>query len=443
MQKDSHAILDRPLIVASAWNWGRRLFWGVLDQGIFSMSGVAINVALARSLTLLDYGAFASSYAIVVLISAVVSMFVVEPILVLGPTEFAQESADYRRAVMSLLGCVCGAVVGLGLIGGAIAHTLGSPSVAECILGGGIAVVGSLYQALTRRLSYSSLVPRLAVVSAVIYLLLVVVAIALLSLVGLLSLVSSYLVIGGAGVVSHFMISRWLRPQAEKSGGRPRADVFRGVVRSHWTYSKWLLLGSPLRWVPRNLALVLMPVVLGAERGLAGAAALRAMTTLVMPIQQASVPVGVLLRTSLATRTDNERRRIGSLAIAGGGVVSLVYWVGVGLAAPELALLIYGGDLAEYGWLVWWLGGVGVCGAVITVTSAILLARRTPRDVAACDLVAATVTVVSVALIPSYGLAGAAASILVGSLAEAVAHLFFAFRTAPPSAPESNVPVCS
>src|SRR5262249_25769313 len=51
--------------------WGSHGFWAVLDQGLFALSNLLVNVLLARSLPSEEYGAFVTAYTILLLVGVV------------------------------------------------------------------------------------------------------------------------------------------------------------------------------------------------------------------------------------------------------------------------------------------------------------------------------------------------------------------------------------
>ena len=50
-------------------DWTTRGFWAIVDQALFALSNLLINVLLARWLSPREYGAFVTAYVVLVLVS--------------------------------------------------------------------------------------------------------------------------------------------------------------------------------------------------------------------------------------------------------------------------------------------------------------------------------------------------------------------------------------
>src|SRR3954470_23333844 len=61
---------------------GSQGFWAIADQGLFAVSNLLVNVLLARGLAPAEYGAFATAYTVLLLVTGFHSALLIEPMLV-------------------------------------------------------------------------------------------------------------------------------------------------------------------------------------------------------------------------------------------------------------------------------------------------------------------------------------------------------------------------
>ena len=81
--------------------WTTRGFWAIVDQALFAVSNLIINVLLARWLSPREYGAFVTAYVVLILVSVAHAGLLIEPMMVLGPSRFGRgrgrRRGDRRR----------------------------------------------------------------------------------------------------------------------------------------------------------------------------------------------------------------------------------------------------------------------------------------------------------------------------------------------------------
>src|SRR5690606_10780639 len=199
---------------------------------------------------------------------------------------------------------------------------------------------------LMRRACYMRFEPRDAAIAGAMYLPIVIGAAFVLSQTQTLSPVTALLVLGGASLLS----GGWLwRRQAAKRG-EPEGTRLDEVAREHWSYGRWALAASLLSWVPTNVYYLLLPLWGGLE----AAAALRAMTNLVLPILHLITAVGaILLPTFVRAREEGALRAIAWGSVGAFALASVVYYaVVVAFRAPLVAWL-FDGKYDAYTGLVW------------------------------------------------------------------------------------------
>src|SRR5580704_9484209 len=70
--------------------WGMRSGLSLVDQGLTSGAGFAVNILLARWMPAEVYGAFAVAFAAYLFVSGFHNVLVLEPLSVMGPSRHAE-----------------------------------------------------------------------------------------------------------------------------------------------------------------------------------------------------------------------------------------------------------------------------------------------------------------------------------------------------------------
>src|SRR5882757_198478 len=83
-----------------ASRWLKKISFAVLDQGLISGTNFTLGILLARWLSPSEYGIYALCFSAYLLISAIQQAIVLEPMSVLGPTQYQER---YRAYVGTLV----------------------------------------------------------------------------------------------------------------------------------------------------------------------------------------------------------------------------------------------------------------------------------------------------------------------------------------------------
>ena len=127
----------------TAARWTARGISAVLDQGLFAIPNLVVNILLARWLSPREYGAFVAAYAVLLLIAIAHSALVIEPMLVFGPTKFADRFVGYLNDVLRLHWMFSAATT-VALLGTAVVLSrLASPLLGNAFFG--LALAGPFY----------------------------------------------------------------------------------------------------------------------------------------------------------------------------------------------------------------------------------------------------------------------------------------------------------
>ena len=243
LEKDYYS-KNEPLVErwAHRFSWAKKGALSVIDQALISGSNFVVSIMLARWLVPEQYGAYALAFECFLLVYVVYTALILEPMCVFGPSVYRDQPQEYMSVLLRLhLGAAVSIV--LIFIGSAwVVHELAQSRSLPWALAG-VALGGPciLFFWLVRRAMYVRFAPQAAVAGASLY--------CAVTLGGLfasyeLRVVSPFvaflLMAGGSLAAGPLMLIR-----LKSSGvGLVGPLCLREVVRKHWVYGRWALLGS-------------------------------------------------------------------------------------------------------------------------------------------------------------------------------------------------------
>ena len=417
--------------------WLSKGLWAVLDQGLFALTNFGVSVLLARWLPQRDYGAFAVTFSVLLLMGTVQSALLTEPMLILGPSRFKEHIAAYLRRLTSLHFALTSAM-GVVLLGAvAVLGWLRPLPTAGALIALAASAPAILFLWLARRACYIESRPRLAATGGLAYALLVPAGMVVLLRAGALTAASSLLMLG----VTSLPVAWWLLFRLRH--GRAGEGVSRSEVgRAHWAYGRWALGSSVLSWVPANAVVLALPL----WHSLADAATLRVATTLMLPVlhvQGALAPLlmPALVRARFSGRLRPTARRAG------------VFFLALGVSSAPV-VLVFGAQLAELLFgpqyrldqaTLWLLAVIPLVSAVSGVAGAVLRALERPDRVLWTYVAATAVTcLVGLPLVLRFSVNGALASLLLSAATTAALGVWECRRLVgarpQPEAPPGRIP---
>jgi O-antigen/teichoic acid export membrane protein len=400
--------------------WAKKAGLAVLDQGLFTGSHFIINVLLARWLEPAQYGAFAVSYSVFMILGAIHTALLAEPMMVYGSGRYA---ATFHRYVAVLIyghWAITSLIAVVLALWAWIAWSLGSAAMAQGLVGLTVASPCILLLWLVRRGFYVSSNPQWASIGSGLYLLVTVAGTYKLYQHGWLTVASAFLVMGASGLIVSMGFIGFLRPQW-KLAARDRAGMAT-IFRDHWRYGRWAASTEVLY----SLSVAMYYIVVVSILGLGGAAALKAMQNLVAPVHQFFGALALLLvprsarRTRDASPTMLTRDALNiSFAL---GLPAVVYCFLIVFLSSPIVHVLYAGKYVEQTILIPFIAMASVFAGIGAGPQVLLRARERADLVSVIALFLACVSLISsIVLVLRFGILGAAMGLSVSALSGACA----------------------
>lgn len=302
--------------------WAGRGSAAFLDQALTSGTNFALSILLARWLAAPEYGAYAVTYAIFLLIANLYQGALMVPSMVLGPTTYADRQNEYIGSMVRihvLLGAACAAAL---LAAAAICAAAGfGTQLPGCLAAMALATPAVLLLWLVRGAWYLRLEPVPAVWGAALYAAILIPGVLLLQSAQLLSAVTGILTMGAAGLVSGLWLLARLKPVF---GG---SLTMRAVWGESWQYGRWEVAVAAAAWLPTSLCYPVTASILGEAQ----AGVLRALQNFALPVTQALTSVLRLAQPFFSGRFGQDGRAPGrpvwlltSVTLAGAGLYMLL-----------------------------------------------------------------------------------------------------------------------
>jgi O-antigen/teichoic acid export membrane protein len=395
----------------------RRGSLAVADQAVASLTGFVTHVWLARVLSPEHYGLFAISQSVYALIVDGFGVVFAEPMMVLAPGRFAPQQASYLRTLVRVCGLFAVLLGALLVAGHALIARCDAGALADVLRALGLALPGMLLLHLARRICSARFRLRSALWIGLATLALTVLGLWAEQRFWQLTAARAYAALGSAAglvaIVALFALDR---------GGEVTRERYREVLYEHGRWAMWGVPNVAARWFPINAYYVLLPLSSPGAVGLAAAAQLRVIMTLIMPMLQLQGALSSSLISSLA-------RRGGAAAEGGAGrvlrfvaVAATLYTLAMALAGP-LGVPALFGERYSVSWPeLAWSGAALIASGVASVLRTTLLALEQPRRVLIATSTSALATLtIGVLAARAFGVPGALFGIAAASIVQAAA----------------------
>ncbi len=353
-------------------SWAGKGFWAVVDQALFAGTNFLVNILLARWLEPAAYGAFATAYAVFLLLGTLHTALWTEPMLVYGSSRYREAFGAYHAVLLryhwrlALVVFAVFGILGLGL------GVVGQRELALSFLGLSLAAPVVLYMWLVRRGAYVLLDPRLAALGGGVYLLLYLALATFLMKVGSLNNLTALLAMALGALMAAEAIR--LRLVVGLQGGVDPSAIW----QTHWSYGRWVVLAGIFSWVPGSVPLF----ALSLKHDLEATAQFKVLQDLLMPAFHVLAALNQLLVPLMARASSkSERMRNLRVFLAIFLLLSTAYWALLATQGLRIIIWLYG---EKYAHLAPWLplmGFLPVIGAVVFVMGGFFRALGLPKVV--------------------------------------------------------------
>lgn len=404
--------------------WAAKGGLAVTDQALFAGAQFALNIMLARWLVPEEYGAFAVAYAVFLLVAAVDTAVLIEPMIVFGSGRYLQNQKAYVGIVVRghwLL------TVPAGLLlfgGGLLIGRLYLQPVGNALSALGVVLPLILLPWLTRRAFYIELQPGRAAAGGGVFFCALLAFLWWLHGEGMLTPATAILSMGGASLLASSLHLVWLHPEWFHATKKLNP---REVASEHWNYGRWALAAVLPSWTLLNFYYLVLPVRFGLKE----AGALKAIVNLAMPAIHSVIAFGVLvlplfvrhLKAGGNRRMRGTVRRVTGVFFAGGAMYFALLW----FFRMPIVKLLYGGKYLEYSGLPVFLVGLVPLAIALTVSfGGALRAFERPDHVFWANAAASVIAVsLGLWLVAIGGVLGAVAAYLASYIVLAGTLWFF------------------
>ena len=409
--------------------WGVRSGLSLVDQGLTSGAGFAVNILLARWMPAEAYGAFAVAFAAYLFVSGFHNVLLLEPLSVMGPSRHADRFPAYFQAQIVFHGLLTGVLALVALVVGLILWGVSPGSLLiDAIVGGGVALPFLLLLWLVRRLCYVVQRPAIATMGSATYLVFVLAGMFALARFGRLGSFTVFSLMGCGSILAALLLL-W-RLGMIKLDQTPDSGIsWRSVLRENWTYGRWLVGSTVLFSISTQTQTFLVAGLLG----LGATGTLRAMQVPSLVMTQVVTAIGLLVLPTFSydfgkgfVQRLRHKAMLVSLVLF---LAALCFAAFLLLLGGRLEHLLYGGKYAGHAWLMAVLALIPVCSGFSIGFGMAMRASQKPHFDLLANAIAAPVGVFSaIYFVRWWGLMGAAASMVI-SFAMASVVTYISYRT--------------
>lgn len=339
--------------------WGGRVFWGLLDQALFSGTNFVVSFLLARWLTETDYGAFSIAFSVFLFFSGFPSALIWEPMTVYS-TRYSELIDLYfgKQIWYQVL-----LTISFSIFGGVLSLFF-SEALRQTFLITFFSLPLVLLLWFFRQVAYIKSQPHFAFYMSLSYSILYFCGLAVLRMTELLSPGFVFFVMAVASLGTSFFLGRLLSVK----------PIFGYVLEKkllleNWSFGKYILLAS----VASSVSSLAFIPLLGIFVGIAEAGAFRAMQNLILPLQQTIVAMSLLMLPQLSKSMDlhgekSTRRIINGLFLLS-IVVIVVYMAFIWIMGDSIVTWLYHkAYFQSFTWMLIFLG----CAFLFTAGAQIL-----------------------------------------------------------------------
>ena len=346
---EAQSVPTKGFALAKFLRWMTKGGLAILDNGLISGSNFLLGILLARWLAPEEYGAYALSFSLFILVGFLYQALLLEPLSVFAGSNYRDNMRGYLKKALTIhwaISLPTGVVIAAGaLVAKAFGHSLVLP---VALAGMAIATPFLCIHAMARRSFYLKLSPGPAAFGAAFYCAMVTGGVYLVYRGGWLSSFSAFLIMAGAALFSACVMLWQLNSALDPATGEPRLSE---IWHKHWEYGSWALATCVVGWIPNY---VYIPLV-STFSGMAAAGELRALMNLAAPVLQTYAALSMLF-LPFAARMSEEKpeaatgltRKLAMLFVFG----AVAYWAVIIPLRQPIFQFLYAGKYMGSAYLI-------------------------------------------------------------------------------------------
>lgn len=406
--------------------------YSLTDQAL-AVGGIFLaNVALARTQTKEEYGAFALSYSAFTFLSGVHNAAILEPYTVYGSGRYRERFSAYLRLMTLGHALLCLLLSGIVLLACLLLWRIAPHRASRAFVGLGLTVGVLLSGLFLRRTFYVRRQPALAARSSVVFFVTVALALWVAMRTHLLDSFSIFLILAVGWIVAGARYAgKLLSSQTQETflQGEP------GYWDLHWNYSRWVLITALVFQLTTQGYYWLVAAFLSVK----DVGELRAMYNLIAPADQVFIALCYLVLPAMSAHYAMKRmdnlfslwKRFELAMLAGSGLFAL----GVRIWGNQLMHVLYAGKFDGLGSALFVLALLPLVMATGNTMALALNAAEKPKLVFYGFFAGGIATfVMGIPLVNYFGLSGAVYGMLLSgavfSVAVGVSFLSVAYKQA-------------
>lgn len=365
----------------------------IAEQGITSLTGLVLQVALLRLLGLEQYGAFSIAFSVLMFAAGGTGALTFEPMAIVAGRI---DRSDLRAYVAQAARLAALTAVGVSALAVAIVVAL-QPGGADLVLPLVAAALAFPFVAVhwaMRRGCYVLGSPGRGIVAAAVGAAVTLLLVWAGHAAGVLDPATAFAVLACAAICAAAVQCAVLAVRPASGGALP----LRELLGRHWHYGRWILGASVAFWVMSGG----LPLLATAFGGLEAAGAVRAFYNLILPLVQAVAALTAYATPVVARRHaeagGGELRRYGRTMTSAFAAIGIVYCVILWAFGTEIAGLVYGDRTDGFLDLLPAFAAIGIVHCAFQSAGVVLTAAGRTDVIFRVQTVAAVLTVVAVAI---------------------------------------------
>jgi O-antigen/teichoic acid export membrane protein len=351
-----------------ALTWGSRAGLSIIDQGLYSGANFALSMILARWMTLEEYGAFSIAYATSLLLTGIHQVFVIEPLIVIGPANYSTKLPAYLQRALILHFIITGLLAGAG----AITSLFFSHSLSQAIFFMSLTLLVVPLLNVVRRIFYMDARSGFSACISGSYFVALMLWVFGMHLTRIETATAAFVGMGSASLLASVFGLKLAR--LGLSNPVEPGPALAKVWEEHWELCKWLFPSALLY----PLLVHVQTFLTGAYLGLAAAGMLRVLQNPILPILQVITALMSLIIPNLArSYAEGDRRgvyRRGFQFTAVLTAFALAFELALVLSGSLWDRVLYKGQYTAVEWLMPIVGIIPVFTAIAQGGSVILRA---------------------------------------------------------------------